>query len=153
MTRRLTALADIAYRHRLLMVIGWIVGAVVIIGLGSSLKGEFNADYNTPGSESKAAAKLTEERFGGYSGQEINVVWKNPAGVDSPATQKQMNAFFAQAEKVNHVDSHAPIRVSKNGQIATTTLPLTVPGWDVTKSEGEELIAAADDNSGDGTEI
>jgi len=28
------------------------------------------ADYNTPGSESKAASELTEERFGGHSGQE-----------------------------------------------------------------------------------
>ncbi len=153
MTRQLNRLADFAYRRRGRMVIGWIVAAVVIIGLGSSFAGEFNADYNTPGSESKAAAKLTEERFGGYSGQEINVVWKNADGVDNPQTQKQMDAFFAQAEKVDHVDPHAAIRVSENGQIATTTLPLTVPGWDVTKEQGEQLIAAADDNSADGVVI
>ena len=34
--------------------------AVVIIGVGSSLAGEYEADYNTPGSESKAASDLTE---------------------------------------------------------------------------------------------
>ena len=34
-----------------------------------------------------------------------------------------------------------------------TTLPLTVPGWEVTKEDGEQLIAAAEDNSGDGLEI
>src|SRR3954453_9058604 len=153
MTRRLTALADIAYRHRLLMVIGWIVAMVVIIGVGSSLKGEFNADYNTPGSESKAASDITQQRFGGYSGQEIYVVWKNPAGVRTPAAQQRMDTFFAQGEKVKNISGHTPIRISRNGQYGTTTLPLTVPGWDVTKDQGKQLIDAAQSNDGNGLEI
>jgi len=56
MTRRLTRLADIAYRYRGRMVLAWIAAAIVIIGLGSSLAGEYEADYNTPGSESEAAS-------------------------------------------------------------------------------------------------
>ena len=84
MTRFLARLADIAYRRRGRMVLAWIAATVVIIGVGSSLAGEYNADYNTPGSESKAASDLTEQRFGGYSGQEIYVVWKDPAGARSP---------------------------------------------------------------------
>ena len=56
MTRRLTRLADLAYRRRGRMVLAWIAATIVIIGAGSSLAGEFEADYNTPGSESKAAS-------------------------------------------------------------------------------------------------
>ena len=153
MTRRLTRLADIAYRRRSLMVLGWIGAMIVIIGVGSSLKGEFNADYNTPGSESKAASDITQQRFGGYSGQEIYVVWKDPAGVRTPAAQQRMNAFFAQAEKVNHISGHTQIRFSDNGQYGTTTLPLTVPGWDVTKDQGTQLIDAAQSNDGNGLDI
>ncbi len=123
MTRRLTQLADIAYRRRGRMVLAWIAAAVVIIGVGSALAGEFQADYDTPGSESKAASDLTEQRFGGYSGQEIYVVWKDPAGARSPAAQKRLDAFFAEAEKVKHIAKHAPIRVSKDGTIGSTTLP------------------------------
>src|SRR3954469_23559280 len=63
MTRFLVRLADLSYRRRGRMVLGWIAAAVVIIGVGSALAGEFNADYNTPGSESKAAGALTEKRF------------------------------------------------------------------------------------------
>jgi RND superfamily putative drug exporter len=153
MTRRLARLADIAYRRRGSVVLAWIAATVVLIGLGSSLAGEYHADYNTPGSQSKAASELTEREFGGYSGQEIYVVWKDPKGVDSPATERRMDAFFTQAEKVEHVERRAVTRVSDDGTIATTTLPLNVPGWEVKKKQGEELIAAADDNSGAGLEI
>jgi len=153
MTRRLARLADFTYRRRRLMVLLWIVAAVVIIGLGSAFKGEYHADYNTPGSESKAASDLTKREFGGYSGQEIYVVWKDPRGAESAAAKKQMNAFFSEAEEVEHVGKTAPIRVSKDGKVATTTLPLNVPGWEVKKEQGEALIDAAEGNSGGGLEI
>jgi RND superfamily putative drug exporter len=153
MTRRLTRLADIAYRRRGRVVLAWIVAAVVIIGVGSSLAGEYQADYNTPGSESKAASDITEQRFAGYSGQEIYVVWKDPKGATSPAARRKLDAFFTQAEKVDDVAAHTPIRVSKDGTIGSTTLPLTVPGWEVTKDQGTQLIDAAEQNDGAGLQI
>jgi RND superfamily putative drug exporter len=153
MTRQLARLADIAYHHRGKMVLAWIGATVLIIGLGSSLKGSYNADYNTPGSESKAASDLTQRAFRGYSGQEIYVVWKDPQGAMSPAAKRRLNAFFAEARKVEHVEKQGAIRVSKDGTIATTTLPLTVPGWEVSKEDGEQLIDAANANSGNGLAI
>src|SRR5262245_37489837 len=153
MTRHLARLADIAYRRRGRMVVGWIVAAVVIIGLGSALAGEYNADYNTPGSESKASSDLTEARFNGYSGQEINAVWKDPQGADSAAAKARLKAFFADAESVDHIAKHTQIRISKDGTIGSTTLPMTVPGWDVPKEDGEKLIDAAEKPSGDGSQI
>jgi putative drug exporter of the RND superfamily len=154
MTRFLARLADISYRRRGRMVLGWIVGAILIIGVGSALAGDYNANYDTPGSESKAASDLTEQRFGGYSGQEVYVVWKASGAADSPAVKRQLNSFFQQAEQVDHIAPHTPVRVSpRNGDIAASTLPMTVPGWDFTKEQGEQLIKAADDNSGNGLEI
>jgi putative drug exporter of the RND superfamily len=153
MTRYLTALADIAYRRRGLVVLAWIGAAILIIGVGGALKGDNKADYNTPGSDSKAASDITQQRFGGYSAQEVYVTWKDPAGARSPAVQQRLNAFFAQAEKVEHLAPHTQLRYSQNGQIGTTTLPLTVPGWDVTKDQGTQLIDAAQANDGNGLEI
>src|SRR5947208_1258942 len=153
MTRYLARLADIAYRRRGRMVLGWIIAAIVLIGLGSSLKGEYNANYDTPGSESKAASDITKDRFGGYSGQEIYVVWKDSSGAQSPAARKSLNAFFADAGKVPNMARHTPIRVSKDGKIGLTTLPMTVPGWDVPKSSGTSLIDAANKNSSGSLEI
>src|SRR5919106_1115841 len=153
MTRRLARLADIAYRRRGRMVVAWIVAAVVIIGLGTSLAGEYNADYDTPGSESEAASDLTEQQFGGYSGQEVYVVWEDESGADSPEARERADAFLAEAKQVDHIAEETPIRISEDGTIGATTLPLTIPGWEVEKEEGEALIDAAEANSGDGLEI
>src|SRR5512132_4297094 len=98
MTRALDRLAEIAFRRRGRMVLAWIIAAVVIIGLGSSLAGDFNANYDN--SESKAASDLTKERFGGYSNQEIYVVWKDARGATSPAATARVNRFLANAERV-----------------------------------------------------
>src|SRR3954463_6081933 len=153
MTRHLARLADLSYRRRGRMVLAWVLATVVIIGVGGALAGEFNADYNTPGSESKAAGELTEKRFGGYSGQEIYVAWKDPAGAKSPAAQKRIDAFLAQAKKVDHIGEETAIRVSQDGKIGSTTLPFTGPGWDVPKEDGEKLLAPAERHSGDGLQI
>src|SRR4051794_39076008 len=153
MTRFLARLADLSYRRRGRMVLGWIAAAVVIIGVGSALAGEFNADYNTPGSESKAAGELTEKRFAGYSGQEIYVAWKDPAGARSPGAKARVDTFLAEAGKVDHIATPTAIRVSRDGKIGATTLPLTVAGWDVPKEDGAKLIAAAERNSRDGLQI
>jgi putative drug exporter of the RND superfamily len=152
-TRHLARLADIAYRRRGRMVLAWIVGAILIIGIGSSLKGEYSADYDTPGSESKAASDITEAKFGGYSGQEIYVVWKDEDGAKSPGALKGVNNFLSEAEQVPNVAAHTPIRVSENGKIGATTLPMTVPGWDFKKDDGKKLIDAAESNDGNGLEI
>ncbi len=151
----LARLGDLAYRRRGRIVLAWIAAMVVIIGVGSSLAGEFNADYDTPGSESKAASDLTEERFDGYSGQEVYVVAKDENGFSSPAeAEQQLQGFFQEAEEVKHVEPHVtPLRISEDRTIVSTTMPLTAPGWEIEKDDGEKLVSAAEGNSGNGLEI
>jgi putative drug exporter of the RND superfamily len=154
MTRFLARLADLAYRRRGRMVLAWIVSAVVIIGVGSSLAGEYNADYDTPGSESKAASDLTERAFDGYTGQEVYVVWKDEGGAGSPEELPAgVDAFLAEAKQVDNIAEETQPRFSDDGTIGATTLPLTIPGWEVEKEDGEKLVAAAEENSTDGLEI
>jgi RND superfamily putative drug exporter len=153
MTRALARLADLACRRRGRMVLAWVVATVVIIGVGSSLAGEYQADYDTPGSESEAASDITKDRFAGYSGQEIYVVWKDEEGARGSRAMEGVNGFLADAEKVDHVAEHTPIRYSEDGKIGSTTLPLTVPGWEVEKADGEKLIDAAEANDGNGLQI
>jgi RND superfamily putative drug exporter len=153
MTRFLARLADWNCRHRGRVILVWIVAAVVIIGVGSGLAGEYRADYDTPGSESEAASQLTEREFNGYSGQEVYVVWQDDAGANTPEARERVDAFIDEATQVKNVEEPTPIRYSDDETIGTTTLPLTIPGWEVEKEDGEKLIAAAEENSTGGLEI
>src|SRR4029453_5065193 len=144
---------DLACRRRGTVILSWIGAAILIIGVGSALAGEYSADYDTPGSESEAASDLTEREFGGYSGQEIYVVWKDEQGADSPEARQRVNAFLDEAESVNNIAPHTPIRVSDNGEIGATTLPMTVAGWDFEDDDARKIVDAAEANSGDGLEI
>src|SRR5918996_3756213 len=54
---------------------------------------------------------------------------------------------------IDNIEEPTPTRISEDGTIGTTTLPLTIRGWEVEKEDGEKLIDAAEANSTDGLEI
>ncbi len=153
MTARLTRLADSAYRHRGRMVIAWIVGMLAAFALSSALAGKFHADYSTPGSESKQASALVEQRFGGYSGSSIDVVWRADRGVADPVVKRKVHTFLTGASKLDGVGGAEPTRVAPGKKIAATGLQLTKQPWDISKKTGTDLIALADRASGDGVEV
>ena len=99
-------------------------------------------------------ATSPSERFGGYSGQEIYVVWKDAAGADEPRRPRARQRLLRRGRAGRpRRRAHPDPGLARTARSASTTLPLTVPGWEVTKEDGEKLIAAAEDNSGDGLEI
>jgi RND superfamily putative drug exporter len=153
MTARLARLADIAYRRRGLTVLGWIAVLIVIFPVSNALKGKFHADYATPGSDSKIASTLIEQRFGGFSGSTVDVVWRAEGGANSPTTQRRVGGFLAQASTLNGVGRPGPTRVSPDGKIAATSLELTRQPWDIPKQTGKDLISLANKASGNGLEV
>jgi RND superfamily putative drug exporter len=150
---RLARLADLAVRRRGRMVLAWIAALVLISAVGPSLAGEYDADYYTPGSESKAAAQLIDERFPGRSDAGIDVVWQVPGGVDDPRAEARMERFLADAEELEGVAGAGETRVSPDGTIAYASLALDRPGFDIPVETGEELIDRAEAASGDGLRI
>jgi putative drug exporter of the RND superfamily len=150
---RLARLAGFAVRRRGRMVLAWIAALVLVSAVGPALAGEYDADYATPGSESKAAAELIDERFPGRSDADIDVVWRARGGVDEPAAEAKMERFLADAEQIEAIAGAGDWRVSRDGTIAYASLALDRPGWDVPTSTGEELIDRAEAVSGDGLRI
>jgi len=153
MTPRLARLADIAYRRRTLMVLGWIAVLIVIFPVSNALKGKFHADYATPGSDSKTASTLIAERFGGFSGTTVDVVWRADGGANSPMTKRRIDSFLAQASRLSGVGRPGSTRISSAGTIGATSLELTKQPWDVPKQTGKDLIALANKTSGNGLEV
>ena len=129
MTRFLARLADIAYRRRGRVVLAWIAATVVIIGVGSSLAGEYNADYNTPGSESKAASDLTETRVRRLLRPGDLRRLEGPATAPRRRTRSGASTPSSPRPSASSTSPRRPRPASReDGTIATTTLPLTVAG-------------------------
>src|SRR5919108_5966339 len=148
MTPRLARLADIAYRRRKLMVLGWIAALIVIFPVSGALKGKFHADYATPGSDSKTASTLIAQRFGGFSGSTVDVAGRADGGANSPATRQRVASSLARASTLTGVGRPGPTRVSPDGKIAATSLELSRQPWDVPKQTGKDLISLANKASG-----
>ena len=72
---RLARLADVSFRRRRLVLLGWIAALVAAFAASGALAGEFSADYATPGSESQRAGDLLAERFPARSSDTVDVVW------------------------------------------------------------------------------
>ena len=66
-------------RRRRAVVLAWIVALVAAFG-AMGLAGDWAADYNTPGSESKRAADALQERFPSTSPDTVDVVWRTAQG-------------------------------------------------------------------------
>src|SRR6266508_4013360 len=102
-TGRLARLADLAFRRRGRMLLAWVVALAAVVALVPRVAGEFDADFSTPGSESKRAADLVAARFPGSSGEAINVVWEAPAGARHPAVEARVERFLAQARRLEGI--------------------------------------------------
>jgi RND superfamily putative drug exporter len=138
----LAKLADFAFRHKVGMLIAWIVALVVLGAVSGAVKGKFKADYSTPGTDSKAAANLIEQRFPGTTGDSLDIVWKSPDGAKSAAATTQVNALVAKLHKREGIGT-APItaaQVSQNGNIAILHVPLTKRSWDFQQSDQLDII-------------
>jgi putative drug exporter of the RND superfamily len=139
-------LGDLAYRRRGAVVACWTVATIALLAAATRLGGEGHPDYAMPVSGSSSlTARAVEVADGKYSPQQIQVVWRDPAGAESPAARRTMRAFFRRAEGVGDVGRAFGIRISSDGETATATVPLTTPGWEMPIEEARRLVKAAED--------
>ena len=143
-TTGLGRLAELAYRRRRLVVVGWVALLLAVMGLSSSLKGELSADYATPGSESKAAADLIENRFPGRSADTVDVVWA-ANDVTAPAVTRRADRLLSQVQRLDGFGDGVDARgadVSPDRKVAVARIPLTVRRVDdVPEASGKQLLA------------
>jgi putative drug exporter of the RND superfamily len=145
---RLARLAAVAYRRRKAMLAAWVVALVAVIALTPRIAGEFTADYSAPGSDSQAARELVQERFGGFSAETVDVVWKSPRGARSPGVRAEINRFVDRAGRLEGIDRRTPAVYSRDGKTGVIRLELDRAGSEVPTETGEELIDRADELNG-----
>jgi putative drug exporter of the RND superfamily len=65
-------------KHRLRVLLVWVLAVAALIGLVQSIGGEFSEEFGIPGTESYAAQELLEARFPEHSGGSARVVFHAP---------------------------------------------------------------------------
>jgi putative drug exporter of the RND superfamily len=150
---RLERLAAFTFRNRRLTVAAWVAMLAAVIAFAPGLAGEFSADYSAPGSDSREARELVQERFGGFSAETVDVVYEAPAGARSPEVERRMDRFVAEAQRLEGIGTAEPAQVSPDGSIAAVRLQLDRAGSLVPVETGERLIEMGEEASGRGLEI
>src|SRR4051794_24630525 len=153
----LERLARSCFRHRRRVVAIWVVAFIGMAILGRAAAGDYSANFNTPGSESKAALDLLNQKFPERSGDTISVIFKADRGVNDAATRTQVGSLLTTLKAHPHVvgvispyDPAGAGNVSRDGSIAFASLQLDVQGPSFPATEGKELIKEAKAASGNG---
>ncbi len=101
-------LAAFCIRHRRLTVLGWVV-ALVLVGAAAGSAGEkFATNFQLPDSDSTKALNLLEDRFPKQSGDQIQVVFADDAGLEQAAAKSRIADLVDQLRGLDHVVSVAP---------------------------------------------
>ena len=126
-----------------------VVALLVAIGaLGQIAGGEFNDDFNTPGTESQEALDLLKDRFPSQAGDTATVVFAVDQGTlrdgDRPEAIRLTVAEIRQQPDVtgavDPLSKQGAGQVSEDGRIAFVTVQYDQPAIDLGKEAGESLL-------------
>jgi putative drug exporter of the RND superfamily len=136
------------------VVAAWVVGLVAAYG-AAGLAGDWSADYSTPGSESRAAAQLLQERFPERNPETVDVVWQAPRA-DAAGIAQRIDRLATEADALEGIGRVAPAagaEISRDGTIGVLRIPLTELVGAVPRESGERLIELAEQANGAGLRV
>lgn len=154
----MAAIARWCFRHRLAVVLLWVL-AVVGIGVGESVAGTaYSNDFALPGTESTKALELLQASFPAQAGEQDTIVWHVAAGsVRDPQVRSRMTAVLDQVRRTPTVgsvtgpyDPGGATRISADERTAYATVTFTEAGPEIDKAKVQKVVdlAAAARTSG-----
>jgi putative drug exporter of the RND superfamily len=145
----LGALAGMAFRRRRRVILGWVAALALAIGLSAAFAGDFAADYSAPGSDSKQAQDLLEQRFPVQAGDTVDVVVRSDSAVTGPGVRSEVAGLLRDLGALPHVAAvEDPYRtqgdISADGKTLVAHLKLDVANpVDMPVADSKKLLAAA----------
>ena len=150
-------LARVTFRRRGRTVLAWLGALVVAVLLSMSLGGDFTADYSAPGSDSKEAQTLLEDRFPSQAGDTVDVVVRADGGV--AGQEDAVQDLLAELGTVEHVVAVSdpfqdPAGISQDGTTLVAHLRLDVENpVDMPIADSEQMLEIADAASTEGFQV
>ena len=153
----LERIAKTCYERRRVVLLLWVVAFVAMAVLGRVGGGPFSTNFTIPGSESKKALDLLEQRFPERAGDTITVVYEADRGARDPAVRARAEQFFQELSRFPHVAAaispygpQGANNFSPDGTIAFGTLQLDVQGSDIPATQVQEMVEKSKEASGGG---
>jgi putative drug exporter of the RND superfamily len=138
-------MAGALFFHRRSVVAGWVLVLIAAIA-GLSQAGKYVADYATPGSDSKAAATILADQYGGRTDQSVDIVYHDKTSVTGADVTRRLDSLLGQAGHLPGLQARvttAAAEVSSDGRTAIVSIPLTRLKDNIPTSTGATLLKDA----------
>jgi putative drug exporter of the RND superfamily len=151
----LAALGTWCYRHRRLVVAGWVAVLVVFSLLGRAAGSQFKDTISGGNTESQRAASFLDSHFPAESGDTVEVVFSSPTAVTGAATQQRITATLDALEHLPNVESvSSPFspagahQISADGRIAYGVVQFNKAGDNIPNHSIKTVLDQARSASG-----
>ncbi|MEU3686849.1 MMPL family transporter [Streptomyces narbonensis] len=146
----MAAIARWCIRHRLVVVLLWLL-ALGGVGTGAVLAGSaYSNDYEVPGTESGRATALLDRGFHGLGGDSNTIVWHTEQGsVRADAVEQRMTAMLDKAAELPGIAAvTSPYgdtagQISEDGHTAYATVTFDAQADDIPEAQARALVDTA----------
>jgi putative drug exporter of the RND superfamily len=146
-----------SFKHRRMVVVGWLLAAVVVLGLSSGIGSKFNSNFNLPNTDSQAAVTLLTKNFPAASGEGDQVVFQATHGatIRSASARVAATAALAKVARVPGVETvvspysaAGAAQISRDGTVAFARVTWDKVTSKVTSADAVRLTKAAESADG-----
>jgi putative drug exporter of the RND superfamily len=155
-------LARWSYRHRRLVVLGWVVALVGITLLSKAVGTGYSNDFNLPHTESTDALALLQAAAPQQSGDSEQIVFETTGGakVSEPAVQARIEPALERVKGLPNVtsvvspfDPQGKAQINGDQTVAFAVVNFDRQTQDFTIPQAQDFVDAATGASGDGLAI
>ncbi|NEE02331.1 MMPL family transporter [Phytoactinopolyspora halotolerans] len=157
-TSRLQRLAGWSQRHHWLALVVWVLVLVGVTAASQAVGSDYHDDHTLPGTESQELNDLMEENAPEQSGDSIQIVVHDEAGLADDATQDRIASMLDEVRTLPHVVGvtspyESQQALSADGTIGYATVALDAGATDVPTEAVTDIIDTAQAAGGDGLQV
>src|SRR5579875_3814884 len=148
-------------RHRRVVVAGWLVALIALVGVLSSTGSGYENSFGLKGTQSYEAQQLLKQAAPKAAGDREQIVIAVKHGsVTSSAAARQAEQMLARVAKLPEVASIASpyaaagaAQISKSGQVAFATVTMTRLAASFTTAQAKQFVDTARTGAGHGLQV
>ncbi|MFI5958498.1 MMPL family transporter [Cryptosporangium sp. NPDC051539] len=157
----MAGLARWCYRHRIVVVVLWVVALLGLGAAGTAAGNGYNDSFALPGTESTKALDLLQKAFPDVAGESDTIVWHTDSGsVKDADVTDRINGMLAQVSGASSVASvtspytpEGATQISQDGKTAYATVTFKGQLDDLNLDDVDHVITLAEKARTDGLDV